>query len=108
MGMAILSIGTMIRSSEAARGAGVGRALINCVYERAKVAGSPRVYWLTHNRRFMLATRDANGLYVQFGFTQLANSSRMMEILNADAYRLQADSVVTTRVPEVDEAPSPR
>jgi hypothetical protein len=37
-------------------------------------------------RRFMLATRDAHGLYAQFGFTALANPSRMMEILNADPY----------------------
>jgi len=36
-------------TSAAARGKGVGRALINGVYERAKVAGSPRVYWQTHN-----------------------------------------------------------
>jgi GNAT superfamily N-acetyltransferase len=33
---------------EAARGKGVGRALINGVYQRAKLAGCPRVYWLTH------------------------------------------------------------
>jgi GNAT superfamily N-acetyltransferase len=33
---------------QAARGKGVGRALINGVYERAKLAGCPRVYWLTH------------------------------------------------------------
>src|SRR6202051_3663080 len=33
---------------EAARGKGVGRALINGVYERARIAGSPRVYWQTH------------------------------------------------------------
>ncbi len=35
-------------TNEAARGKGVGRALINGVYERAKFAGSPRVYWQTH------------------------------------------------------------
>jgi GNAT superfamily N-acetyltransferase len=35
-------------TNEAARGKGVGRALINGVYERAKLAGSPRVYWQTH------------------------------------------------------------
>ena len=35
-------------TSEAARGKGVGRALINGVYERALMAGSPRVYWQTH------------------------------------------------------------
>lgn len=35
-------------TSEAARGKGVGGALIQAVYERAKGAGSPRVYWQTH------------------------------------------------------------
>jgi GNAT superfamily N-acetyltransferase len=35
-------------TSEAARGKGVGRALINGVYEQARSAGSPRVYWQTH------------------------------------------------------------
>ena len=35
-------------TAETARGKGVGRALINAVYERAREAGSPRVYWLTH------------------------------------------------------------
>jgi GNAT superfamily N-acetyltransferase len=30
------------------RGKGVGRALIESVYERAKEAGSTRVYWQTH------------------------------------------------------------
>jgi GNAT superfamily N-acetyltransferase len=33
---------------EAARGHGVGRALIYAVYERAKSAGIARVYWQTH------------------------------------------------------------
>jgi GNAT superfamily N-acetyltransferase len=31
-----------------ARGQGVGRALIESVYERARSAGSQRVYWQTH------------------------------------------------------------
>jgi GNAT superfamily N-acetyltransferase len=35
-------------SLEQARGKGVGRALINEVYRQAKLAESPRVYWLTH------------------------------------------------------------
>jgi GNAT superfamily N-acetyltransferase len=35
-------------TTEAARGQGVGRALINEVYRQAKLAGSPRVYWQTH------------------------------------------------------------
>jgi len=33
---------------EAARGKGVGRALINGVYDQAKLAGAGRVYWQTH------------------------------------------------------------
>ena len=33
---------------EEARGQGVGRALINGVYDRARAAGSTRVYWHTH------------------------------------------------------------
>jgi GNAT superfamily N-acetyltransferase len=35
-------------TNEAARGKGIGRALINAVYRQAKLAGSPRVYWQTH------------------------------------------------------------
>jgi GNAT superfamily N-acetyltransferase len=35
-------------TGEAARGLGVGRALIEAVYARAKAAGAARVYWQTH------------------------------------------------------------
>jgi GNAT superfamily N-acetyltransferase len=35
-------------TTEAARRQGVGRALIESVYERARTAGSLRVYWQTH------------------------------------------------------------
>lgn len=35
-------------TNEAARNKGVGRALIEAVCERAKIAGSVRVYWQTH------------------------------------------------------------
>jgi GNAT superfamily N-acetyltransferase len=35
-------------TTHASRGKGIGRALILAVYEHAKAAGSPRVYWQTH------------------------------------------------------------
>jgi GNAT superfamily N-acetyltransferase len=35
-------------ASQEARGQGVGRALINSVYDKAKAAGTSRVYWHTH------------------------------------------------------------
>lgn len=35
-------------TSETVRGKGVGRALIHGVYERARLAGSSRLYWHTH------------------------------------------------------------
>jgi GNAT superfamily N-acetyltransferase len=43
---------------EAARGKGVGRALIEGVYREAQLAGSPRVYWQTHE-----TNRTARTLY---------------------------------------------
>jgi GNAT superfamily N-acetyltransferase len=35
-------------TEQAARGKGVGRALLEAVYERARIAGAVRVYWQTH------------------------------------------------------------
>jgi GNAT superfamily N-acetyltransferase len=35
-------------TTEAERGQGVGRALITAVYQQARLAGTPRVYWQTH------------------------------------------------------------
>jgi len=33
---------------DSARGLGLGRALIEAVYDKARAAGASRVYWLTH------------------------------------------------------------
>ncbi len=35
-------------TDQSCRGGGIGRALIEAVYERARAAGSERVYWQTH------------------------------------------------------------
>jgi len=35
-------------TAEAVRGKGIGRALIEAVYQEAKIAGAARVYWHTH------------------------------------------------------------
>jgi GNAT superfamily N-acetyltransferase len=43
-------------TDETARGGGIGRALIEAVYDKAQAAGSERVYWQTHetNARAMV------------------------------------------------------
>lgn len=41
---------------------------------------------VTKLRRFMLATKDAQGLYAQFGFTPLAEPGRFMEIKPFEIY----------------------
>jgi N-acetylglutamate synthase-like GNAT family acetyltransferase len=38
-------------------------------------------------RRMILATKDAHGLYKQFGFTPLINVDRWMHILDPDVYK---------------------
>lgn len=38
-------------------------------------------------RRFMLMTRDAHGLYAQFGYKPLADATRAMERTDPDVYR---------------------
>jgi GNAT superfamily N-acetyltransferase len=45
-------------TAEAARGKGVGQALIEAVYEQARIAGATRVYWHTHETNL-----TAIGLY---------------------------------------------
>jgi GNAT superfamily N-acetyltransferase len=47
-------------TQESARGKGIGKALINGVYEQAKNSGSTRVYWQTHE-----TNKTARRLYDQ-------------------------------------------
>lgn len=49
-------------TTEAARGKGVGGALIAAVHDRAQLAGAGRVYWQTHN-----GNATARRLYDQVG-----------------------------------------
>jgi hypothetical protein len=42
-------------------------------------------------RRFMLATRDAHGLYEKFGFTPMTNVDRWMQIHRPDVYKNPKD-----------------
>jgi ribosomal protein S18 acetylase RimI-like enzyme len=60
------------------RGKGLGKWLMACVM------GHPSLQGL---RRFSLATRDAHGLYRQFGFRDLSKPDSKMEILRPDIYR---------------------
>jgi GNAT superfamily N-acetyltransferase len=57
---------------ESHRGRGLGKRLMAFIQSQEDLRGL---------RRFMLATNDAHGLYRQFGFKELANPSRMMEIV---------------------------
>lgn len=62
---------------ESHRGRGLG------VWLMEVVMGHPD---LQNLRRWILATRDAHGLYRRFGFTDLAHPERIMEIVDPDAY----------------------
>ena len=41
---------------------------------------------LQNLRRWMLATKDAHGLYAQFGFEELNSPDNIMEITNPNIY----------------------
>lgn len=62
------------------RGRGVSKAIM------AAIAAHPALHGL---RRFHLVTRDAQGLYAQFGFAALGAPERHMEKVVKDAYRRQ-------------------
>ncbi len=55
------------------RGHGLGKWLMETIHSHPDLQGL---------RRWMLATRDAHGLYKQFGWTPLANIERWMEKFN--------------------------
>lgn len=65
----------------AARGQGLGKKLLQFVHSHPQ---------LQHLRRFLLATRDAHGLYQQHGFQALAQPGRYMEKLDPGAIQRRA------------------
>jgi GNAT superfamily N-acetyltransferase len=62
---------------ESERGQGLSKWLLECIL------GHPDLQGL---RRTLLGTRDAHGLYRQFGFTNLGSPDRFMEIFQPDIY----------------------
>jgi GNAT superfamily N-acetyltransferase len=63
---------------DAHRGQGLASWLMEAVTSHPEVQGL---------RRWLLATRDAHGLYRRFGFTPLASPDRFMEKTVLDVYR---------------------
>ena len=59
-------------TSEEARGQGIGKALICGVYDRAKSAGSTRVYWQTHETN-VVARRLYDTVAQRSGFIMYRN-----------------------------------
>lgn len=59
------------------RGRGLGKFLMKCVMKHPELQGL---------RRWSLVTRDAHGLYKQFGFTALAHPESYMELPNPHVY----------------------
>lgn len=63
------------------RGRGLGKLLMRAVLAHPE---------LQSLRRWMLGTRDAHGLYAQFGFIPLEKPQRWLELPNASAYADEA------------------
>jgi GNAT superfamily N-acetyltransferase len=60
-----------------ARGQGLGKLLVRSVLAHPELQGL---------RRWLLATKDAHGLYTQVGFRSLSDPARFMELFRPDAY----------------------
>jgi len=59
------------------RGRGLSKWMMDCIISHPDLQGL---------RRWILLTRDAHGLYQQFGFTPLAKPDRWMELWDPDVY----------------------
>jgi GNAT superfamily N-acetyltransferase len=63
---------------ESSRRQGLSKWLMSCIQSHPQLQGL---------RRFSLATRDAHGLYRQFGFEVTSMPERWMEIVDRDVYK---------------------
>jgi GNAT superfamily N-acetyltransferase len=66
---------------EGYRGRGLGKWLMEVIMQYPGLQGL---------RRFMLGTRDAHGLYRQFGFDAITHPDRLMQIVRPNAYKQKA------------------
>ena len=65
---------------ESHRGHGLGKWMMECIMQHPA---------LQNLRRWILLTRDAHGLYRQFGFTPIAAPDRYMELHNPKVYEIR-------------------
>ena len=63
------------------RGRGLGKFMMSAVMAHPALTGA---------RRTMLGTRDAHGLYAQYGFRAPPDDGVLMQILRPDMYRIAA------------------
>jgi len=68
---------------ESHRGRGLGKWMMESIMQHPAVQGL---------RRWILLTRDAHGLYQQFGFTPLKAADRYMELHRPDVYEIRKTS----------------
>ena len=64
---------------ETHRGRGLGKWLMECIMQHPA---------LQNLRRWILTTRDAHGLYSQFGFTPVKSPERFMELHQPNVYEM--------------------
>jgi GNAT superfamily N-acetyltransferase len=64
---------------ESHRGHGLGKWMMECIMQHPALQGM---------RRWILVTRDAHGLYKQFGFTPLKSAELYMELHRPDIYEI--------------------
>jgi len=68
---------------DAYHGRGLGKWMMESIMRHPSLQGL---------RRWILLTRDAHGLYSQFGFTPVKTPERYMELHQADIYEIRDKS----------------